>query len=312
MSRSGAYNGQGLAQVLAVAALLTGCVENGSLQRCDEAAHLSDSANCGCGGPCGDTKVCVQGLCTCPAGAVQCMGRCESPSGSSCLCLAGEHLQDANNCACAGPCSSGQRCIDGLCRCDAAQHASDAEDCGCTGAKCATGQVCTDGRCVCPAGLAWCSQPGKSSGEFACMPAPCCIADAHLSDTANCGCMGPCPPGIACALGSCSVCDPLQNASNSKNCGCTGACQATEICQAGQCTCKPGLYACFATVGPFTGQTVCNATPALGACADCLDACDTGQTCSVRPGMTLAGYMMTGQAIFQCCTPTTGGAATCF
>lgn len=311
MSGSAWKNRPGLG-VLTGLALLTGCVENGTLQRCDESAHLSDSANCGCGGPCGASRVCNQGVCGCPPGSVVCQGRCEAPGSSACLCVAGEHLQDTQNCACAGPCGSGRRCTDGLCRCDPAQHASDAQDCGCTGATCQPGQICSDGRCVCPVGLSWCSQPGKAPDLAACLPAPCCVPDAHLSDTANCGCAGPCPPGIACALGTCSVCDPLQNLSNSKNCGCSGPCQATEICQSGECACKPGLYACFASVGPFIGQTVCHASPASAACADCLDACGTGQTCGVRPGMTLAGYAKTGQAIFQCCTASSGSAATCY
>jgi hypothetical protein len=136
-----------------------------------------------------------------------------------------------------------------------------------------------------------------------CQAISCCEPATHQSDDDNCGCNGPCPNGLGCAFGACSKCDALQNLTNSANCGCNGGCNGDEICDAGQCICKPGLYPCFAKVGPFAGKTVCQPEPANHFCGDCLKQCGSGTDCDVKPGMTLAQYAATGQAIFQCCPP---------
>lgn len=267
---------------------------------CDPSKNLENPDNCACKGACPSGQVCAQGRCGCPEGTVMCKGVCEPKETASCLCNLSQHLADKDNCGCEGPCGSDQACKNAKCVCDPVYHGEDSQNCGCTGQQCKDGQICQAGQCVCPGGQVYCAPPGKVA---MCQASECCDPAVHQSDDANCGCNGPCPDGMGCSFGACSQCEPLKNLQNSANCGCTGACKGDEICQNGQCICKPGLNPCFAKVGPFAGKTVCQPVPASQLCADCLKECDGGTNCETKPGMTIADYSTTGQAVFQCCPP---------
>lgn len=269
---------------------------------CDPSQNLGNANHCACTGPCAEGKTCSAGRCVCPAGFVDCAGDCQPIGSEACGCAPGEHLSDASNCGCTGPCGPGEKCAAGLCACDPDQHAADAGNCGCTGQKCTGGQVCHDGGCACPSGQVWCTTPSQPPQ---CQSVPCCDPAAHQSDASNCGCGGPCPNGIACALGSCSMCDPLANSANSAQCGCQGACQLGAYCVAGQCVCQPGLLPCLAKVGVFKDKPTCKPSVTAEVCADCQTICLAGQLCALKPGLEWADYAKFGPTLFRCC-PATG------
>lgn len=190
--------------------------------QCNPQLHLSDTANCGCQGPCPAGAHCTDGACVCNASQfVTCdpsaelpWGECKRPA--SCLCVPSEHVSDNNNCGCRGSCAAGQQCLAGVCKCNPLAHMEDNTNCGCAGAcDVANGQECSSGQCRC--------DPLR-----------------HQTDNTNCGCRGACDPsgGRECQGGQCR-CDPLKHQSDNSNCGCLGACDASggKECLGGQCRC---------------------------------------------------------------------------
>src|SRR5439155_22907599 len=108
---------------------------------------------------------------------------------------------------------------------------------GC-GARCTTG-VCVRGACGCQ--LGWTPCAGR------------CVN--FQNDPANCGaCGNACPPGVACASGTCAACPAgyvrcnglcVLTATDGANCGgCGIACGAHAACSSGQCRCNAGYTLC--------------------------------------------------------------------
>lgn len=173
--------------------------------------------------------------CLCPAGALDCDGRCVDISSTSTdcgacgrACLSDEVCSDSACVpapgACRPSCSAGQRCVEGLCRCDEGTNcsgecvdpATDAANCGECGYACPAGASCSDSRCACPVG-----QPDVCGG--ACIDV--------LSSDANCGrCGQACPVGGSCVAGACTCPGAMGLA-------CGGACvdAATNPMHCGTC-----------------------------------------------------------------------------
>jgi hypothetical protein len=164
-----------------------------------------DDSNCACRGECPfvmengqkvRTAYCFDGVCHCfSADQVICNGQCVKQA--DCTCEPAKHQYDVGDCACQGPCASGDACQNGACVCDPVAHATDDLDCGCHGpCDVAHGYHCEQGTCACPAAL--------------------------LSDDLDCGCHGPCDVahGYHCEQGTCAC--PVALLSDNLNCGCSG------------------------------------------------------------------------------------------
>ncbi len=279
---------------------------------CVYSANLDNSANCGCNGACPEQAVCRNGHCECPAGFILCStggtgtARCDPVLTSPCACNPEDHVSDAANCGCSGPCGSGERCHDGRCQCDPLLHLEDPFNCGCnllSGGVDASQpldcterfdgrRACQDGQCVCPAGTLWCDGQCTSKTQ-------CCDKFQHLSDVANCACKGPCAEGSYCQNGAC-YCDPLDHQSDSKNCACKGPCAINKQCDQGACVCQPGFTACWVKDGwPNAGAVYCVDAQYTGAvCPDCVRLCPGSDFCSQAPGSVKTDMK------FQCCVGT--------
>ncbi|MEQ8461446.1 MAG: hypothetical protein RIB77_44605 [Sandaracinaceae bacterium] len=283
----------------------------------------TDRAYCGATGSCADAEagvtcdpgaVCVDGACatSCPAGQLECGGRCVDPSTDRAFCGASG---DCTGSDAGATCAAGELCAAGSCdvSCPAGQiecggacvdPATDRDFCGasgaCTGAdagaSCAAGEVCAAGACAtsCPPGQIECG--GR-----------CVDPD---SDRNFCGasasCAGPdagdiCGAGEVCAAGTCATSCPsgqlvcggrcVDPSSDRAFCGAAGtcsgpdagaACVSGEICVAGACatSCPSGQIACGGRcVDPNTDRAYCGASMDCGG-ANAGVTCGAGEVCA--------------------------------
>jgi len=191
-----------------------------------------DAQNCGwCGLTCGESSVCMAGVCTCEPGKTDCYGHCKDLS-----C-------DPGNCGwCGLSCGADHACQQGACVCPAGQTdcfgqckdlGTDSGNCGWCGVACAGGHACSAGACVCPEGETDCYGECKDLG----------------GDSSNCAwCGWECAPGETCEDGVCKMkptCEPglsecsggcVDLGSDKEHCGACGkACEAEQECISGEC-----------------------------------------------------------------------------
>lgn len=202
---------------------------------------------------------CVNGVCGCPKGTVDCGGACV------------DTRSDARNCgACGQACPAGQTCQNGACACPSGttlcggaciNTSSDAANCGGCGITCLASSpcktaTCSRGRCV---------ESNLPNGTHCDDGNACTVGDTCQK--------GVCKPGRAkacVALDQCHVagiCDPATglcsdpNAGDGTSCNDGNACTRIDTCQSGVCV-GSGEVRCTAldqchdagTCDPATGQ----------------------------------------------------------
>ncbi|MBK6519035.1 MAG: hypothetical protein IPG04_34045 [Polyangiaceae bacterium] len=239
----------------------------------DACADLSaDENNCGqCGIVCGPGGTCVDGICECAAGNVNC--------GAFVGCV--DLSSDPNNCGgCLDQCPFDATCTSGSCDCatpgevtcgnQCTNLALDTNNCGSCGNDCDSAYgVCNSGQCGCIGGLEACGQNND------------CI-DVQ-EDPDNCGqCGNTCDNTEICSAGSC-VCKPgltlfggfcIDPDSDPQHCGpnnvaCGGQ---TPRCELGQCVAQCNqLDACG-------NACVDRDTDPLN-CGDCGEVCQNDEVC---------------------------------
>ena len=233
------------------------CYEGACVCDPSDPLNQSDDDNCACQGPCPEGAACRGGACVClDSGLELCDGECR-PS-DDCLCEAADHLRDDQNCACSGPCGSGEKCepcgedegCDAACICDSLAHQEDQKNCGCEG-PCPEGFACSQGQCVCPEERLFdsnnCSCGGPCDEGLECSFGRCECPAERLFDSQDCFCQGACQSGAACEGGECVACEPERHLRDATNCACEGACASGERCQPcedgeecqARCVCDP-------------------------------------------------------------------------
>ena len=190
---------------------------------------------------------------------------------------------------CHNPCSSGQKCQNGMCKsgtvsCGASEVDcggvcrrinSDNEHCGRCYNRCASGQSCQSG--VCKLSTVTCPTGEKDCGGF---------CRNTSKDNNHCGqCNNRCPSGQFCENSQCR-CPGGQNYCNNRclnissdvnNCGsCGRKCSSNEYCSSG--TCKPKSTPCAASETRCSG--VCrNTSQDNNHCGRCNNPCPSAQSC---------------------------------
>ena len=197
----------------------------------------TDNTNCGgCGNLCRYGKICVSGVCSCPAGLTVCGYYCFNTN------------TDTNNCgSCSRACGAGMSCVAGVCSCPASQilcgvtcvnTETDRNNCGGCGTTCPAGTHCSGSICRCDVGN------------------PCGGTCANTeTDNYNCGgCGVTCSGGQTCVAGVCTapttaLCPKYQTAclfkgsvicvdlnTDDSNCGSCGNVCTTGSCSGGVCS----------------------------------------------------------------------------
>ena len=239
-----------------------------------------DELNCGrCGMRCTGSQLCINGMCSCPAGTCLDNGECINTGTSN------EHCG-----GCDRPCTGDLTCGNGMCRCPEGETScgepnncvnfrNDPLNCGGCGNVCRGGQVC-----VAPAGggASACQCP---PGTTACGTAPNirCI-NTMGNDRENCGgCGEVCPTGEVCQAGDCTlVCEGTQvvcggrcvdRQTDGQHCGsCNNVCTNGATCQGGMCRCPAGTGPCGEGMACLPLNTPMN-------CGQCDEMCMDGAMC---------------------------------
>lgn len=262
---------------------------------------------CGCGSPCRDDEVCVDGLCVestdkhCGIEQIKCglaercidgMCACDPDLATSvracgcpaidcdevldhedacidgvCTCLP-EYHRDENRCGCPPVrCGSGERCVDSACTCQPVDNAYNSANCACEG-PCSPEHVCSAGRCGCPQGTVPCAE--------ACVPigSQCCNGEGDA-----------CPAGTTCEFADDGVACRPSTQVPCYNPAYVGSCPQGFTCQLavdGIMQCHPnGAVACYQD-GFYTGL------------------CSAGTQCAPDGGCAPAGWSICGDGSTLC------------
>lgn len=262
-----------------------GCQDNqacvGGECVCQPSLADEDDDQCGCRLDCPADAYCLGGVCRC-TDVTKVMCDLDDDAGAEewacvssdeCSCDPSEHLNDANHCACNGPCAIGDACFPSpdlstaTCECDPYQHLTDSNDCGC-GGPCPDGATCNGGVCDCT----------RLANAQACGCADAVHAGVPWLGTPAQG--ATCPDGAVCRSGDCE-CDRL---TDDQTCGCAattlggrdwpgtaGQGAACNVgggmhCEEGACACDPStetdtnMCGCF----PDRESLSCNEDPGFG------------------------------------------------
>lgn len=119
--------------------------------RCDGLCVVSDADNCGaCGAECANDEVCLNGVCSCPSGLVECDDACVDTDSdpANCGACGTECIAPTPLCSlgvCSSSCAAGQTDCSGAC----VDMLTSRAHCGACGIACATDETCVSGQCEC-------------------------------------------------------------------------------------------------------------------------------------------------------------------
>jgi hypothetical protein len=273
----------------------------------------TDRKHCGgCTTACGETEICTDGQCGCPASNSD--GAAGPITEIDGTCVPGECVDlrssDVNCGACYITCGK-KRCIDGICDCKSADIScnkdvlcssasdpncgcydplTDENHCGDCATKCGQYEKCDQGACVLD-----CAASNRTECNGQCVDTQNNSTMGPSGKVENCGSCGiSCPTDrFECKNGEC-VCsatailptvahcmlegtDPpdvcVDTATDSRYCGnCETACTSGHVCENSQCVCSSTSTLC--------GDNCYDLTSDSKHCGDCSKACGVGEHCA--------------------------------